>query len=405
MTSLAISVARAAGCLVALATLPGTIELFVLTLGALLPAARTKGLAGTETSRPLRIAFVIPAHDEEASIAGCVQNVLQCAAGQHCFVVFVIADNCSDQTAVRAERAGATVLVRQDAEHRGKGYALDFAFEKLMSDHGKAFDLFVVVDADTTVTPNLVREFAEACAQGAKALQCRYKVRNAQASARTRWMNVALMAFNVARPRGRSRWGMSAGILGNGFALTRSTLESVPYRAASVVEDLEYHLRLVKAGVKVRFLDTVTVYGEMPITGKGVVTQRSRWEGGRLRMVAQFAPELAKECLSGRIRFLEPLLELLLLPLSFHVTLLVVALATPLALVRGYAASALALVLVHQLGAIAIAGGHWRDVMALFSAPLYVLWKLRMIPQLLRNARKSTAWVRTARADSQGGTR
>lgn len=398
MTCLLTLVACALGSLVALSTLPGTVELLFLTIGGLLPARRQRR-SPTESQAQERIAIVVPAHNEEASIEQCVKSLSACDAARNPFSVFVVADNCTDQTAVQAQRAGATVLVRNDTEHRGKGYALDFAFSTLLP----AFDLFIVIDADTTVTTNLVRDFATACAQGAGALQCRYKVRNANDSVRTRWMNIALMAFNVMRPRGRTRLGVSAGVLGNGFALTRATLETVPYDAVSVVEDLEYHLRLVGAGIKVQFVDSVTVYGEMPITGKGVLTQRSRWEGGRLRMLAQFAPTLVRQVLAGRMRFLEPLLELLLLPLAFHVTMLMFVLAVPIAALRVYATCSLGLVLLHLLSAIAIGGGEWRDVRALFSAPFYVLWKLKVIPELIGNARKGTAWVRTPRAVSKGG--
>ena len=69
---------------------------------------------------------------------------------------------------------------------------------------------------------------------GADAVQCRYGVLNAGDSLRTRLMNVALLAFNVLRPRGRDRLGFSAGILGNGFALRAETLATVPYVARSV---------------------------------------------------------------------------------------------------------------------------------------------------------------------------
>jgi hypothetical protein len=77
-------------------------------------------------------------------------------------------------------------------------------------------------------------------------VQVRYTTLNADASLRTRLMNVALMAFNALRPRGRERIGLSAGILGNGFALAAETLRPGPYTADSVVEDLEYHLLLVR---------------------------------------------------------------------------------------------------------------------------------------------------------------
>jgi len=137
-------------------------------------------------------------------------------------------------------------------------------------------DAFLVVDADSRVAPNFIAEMAAALEAGAGAVQCRYLVANPGASLRTRLMNVALLAFNVLRPRGRDRWGLSAGILGNGFGLAARTLETAPYRATSVVEDLEYHLSLVGAGIDVRFVDRTAVYGDMPAEGKGVRTQRAR---------------------------------------------------------------------------------------------------------------------------------
>jgi cellulose synthase/poly-beta-1,6-N-acetylglucosamine synthase-like glycosyltransferase len=387
-----------AGAAIALCTSPGSVELLLLTLGGVLPAKKNQ--ARVESDVTFRVAFVVPAHDEESTIADCVKSLRECDSYSGDAAVYVVADNCTDQTAGLAAEAGANVLIRDDSARRGKGYALDFAFRKLLA---RGFNLFIVVDADSSVTRNLVRDFVKAFESGADAVQCRYKVRNSSGSMRTRWMNIALMAFNVLRPRGRERFGMSAGILGNGFALSQATLEKVPYDAVSVVEDLEYHLRLVRAGLTVRFVDTATVYGEMPLSNKGASTQRARWEGGRFRMIRESAPGLAREVCRGQFRLLEPLLELLLLPLGFHVLMLLFALTTPMAAVRYYVAAALTLVAAHILAAIAIGGGGWRDVGALFVAPLYLLWKLRIIPQLIRNSGRSTAWVRTERQTRQGG--
>ena len=188
----------------------------------------------------------------------------------------------------------------------------------------KPFDAFVVVDADSEVSSNFLTAIAVRFEGGADAAQCRYIVRNSGDSIRTRLMNVALFGFNVLRPRGRDRLGLSAGIYGNGFALSAATLRAVPYTAASVVEDLEYHLALIRARRRVQFIDTAAVYGDMPVAGTGVKTQRARWEGGRLRMMVEKVPGLARDVLRGRFRSVEPALDLLLLPLAFHVVLLAV---------------------------------------------------------------------------------
>jgi hypothetical protein len=116
-------------------------------------------------------------------------------------------------------------------------------------------------------------------------------------------------------------------------------------------------------------------------------------------MIGEWTGPLLRDIGQGRLRLLEPLLELLLLPLAFHVLLLVVALLPPFSWSRGYAVAGLALVGVHVLAAIRVGGGGWRDGMALLAAPFYILWKLTLFKALVGSARKDAAWVRTARED------
>ncbi len=376
------------GAVAAVASLPGTVELALLTLGAM-RRPRRPAPGGAE----LRPVVVVPAHNEAGGIASCVASLLPCE-------VVVVADNCTDDTAAVARSAGARVLERRDESRRGKGFALDFAFERLLPE---GFDFFLVVDADTVAGTNLISEMRAWFAAGADAAQCRYAVRNPHQSTRTRLMNVALMAFNILRPRGRGNLGLSAGILGNGFALSRRVLEQVPYQATSVVEDLEYHLRLVRAGFRVMSADATAVYGEMPTGGKGARSQRSRWEGGRLRMAREFVPALARDVLSGKGRMAEPLLDLLLLPLALHTVLLLAAAAAPEPWIRGCGAAGLAVLALHIATAIAVGGGGLRDFAVLAAAPFYVLWKIGMLPLVWRASRRNAAWVRTERASAGEG--
>ncbi|HNB69846.1 MAG TPA: glycosyltransferase family 2 protein [Acidobacteriota bacterium] len=386
-----------AGILILIVTLPGTIELLLLTVGAIVGKFTTARYPNQETPTTslLKLGVVIPAHNEAGGIAACVKSVLACQAAGVDLQVVVIADNCTDMTAQLAKEAGARVIVRMDQANRGKGFALDVAFGRLLRE---GIEAFVVIDADTEVEPNFITEMAHAFQQGADAVQCRYLVNNAQFTFRTRLMNVALLAFNVLRPLGRNAIGCSAGIFGNGFGLSATTLCEVPYSARSVVEDLEYHLKLVKAGKQVRFLNSTTVRAEMPAGGRAAQTQRSRWEGGRIRMMLDFAPSLIRDIARGERRLIEPLLDLLLLPLAFHVVLLASLMLVPNPFLKIYAASSLAMVLFHVLSAVWVGEGTKNDVLALLGAPLYILWKMTMVRSVVRSSRKKAEWVRTERA-------
>ena len=381
------------GGVAALASLPGTVELTLLSLAAVMPG---KELPAGEGG--WRVAVVVPAHDEEAVIRSCIESLMMAARGGFEVDVWVIADHCTDATAAVAEAAGARVMRREDPLERGKGHGLNDAFTRLLAISGRGgYDCFLVVDADTVVSPEFLVRAAGALRGGAEAVQVRYTARQGEETMRTRLMDFALSAFNWVRPRGRERMGVSVGILGNGFGLRRETLEAVPYLAASLVEDLEYHLALVRAGKRVHFVEGGGVFGEMPVRGKGVKTQRARWEGGRMHILKIEGPGLLRDVMRGRMASLEPLLDLLLLPLAFHVMLLVVASTAHARFVGAVGLTGLAIVFLHLGVTIVVRRGGLRDVVTLAGAPFYIAWKILLIPTLVRHARAKQEWVRTDR--------
>jgi cellulose synthase/poly-beta-1,6-N-acetylglucosamine synthase-like glycosyltransferase len=377
-------------------TLIGTIELLVLTVAALF---HKKSLIERSINKALlpNLVVVIPAHNEETGIAACIRNIQASLDNTTGCELVVIADNCQDATAEIARNAGARVIERQHDTKRGKGYALDYAFSLLLSEQ---YDGFIVIDADSRVDEQLISDFQQAFAQGFDAVQCRYRLSNPDASYRAKLQRIAWLAFNELRLLGRERLNVSVGILGNGFALSRKVLEAVPYEAGSIAEDMEYHLRLVNSGYQVHFLDTVSVYSDAPNQSANAAVQRTRWEGGRFRLIIDHAPLLFKAVLGGHWNLLEPLAELLLLPLAFHVILLLLTLLTPWVLLQYYAVAGLLLVFAHVLIAIRLGGGGLSDIKILATAPLYILWKLTLLPKLWRNARENAAWQRTDRENS-----
>lgn len=375
-------------------TLPGTLELFILTLAAILPKKSLITTRVIHSSALPKLVIVIPAYNESEGITECIVNVKASVSKTHACDVVVIADNCFDDTAKKAIKAGARVLVRQDEIKRGKGYALDYAFKILLSEH---FDYFLVIDADSRIDEDVISEFQYAFAQGFDALQCRYRIANPDQSPRARLQYIAWLAFNELRLLGREKLNLSVGILGNGFVLSRHVLETVPYEASSIAEDMEYHLSLVAAGFKVHFLDTACVYSDAPNQNNNAAQQRTRWEGGRFRLLIDRVPLLCLAVLRGKWNLLEPLFELLLLPLAYHVLLLLLTLLLPVAILQWYAGISLLLVFLHVLIAILIAGGGLKEFKVLATVPLYMLWKITLLPRLWMNSRRNTAWERTDR--------
>ena len=373
-----------------LATLPLTVELLILSIAAALPQRKRSTAASG-----FRLAVVIPAHNEQALIANCVSSILNQADAP--FDVYVIAHNCSDSTAHRAAEAGAIALELNDGIG-GKGLALDFGFRHALA---KGAQAVLVIDADSVAGPNLIAAVTSAFAAGAEALQCRYEVANVNTSANTRLAALAFLGMNVLRPLGRYRLGLSCGIFGNGFALSAATLSRVPYVANSLVEDLEYHLHLIRAGICVRFLDHAAVLGEMPETSASAASQRARWEGGRMLMRRLWTMPLLVEALRGNFCMLEPLLDLLALPLAINLALLLPALAMGAVSDELWltlcAATGLSAIALYVLVAASLSSDPERTLQALAAAPFYLVWKLLLIPRTRLAARSGAAWVRTQR--------
>ncbi len=115
-------------------------------------------------------------------------------------------------------------------------------------------------------------------------------------------------------------------------------------------------------------------------------------------MLREHALPLAREIAGGDPRLIEPLLELLLLPLASHVGALGVTLAIPFGPTRIYAALGLGVVAAHVAAALVVGGGTREDIKALARAPGYIAWKASKLPGILQAARAEQEWVRTERA-------
>jgi cellulose synthase/poly-beta-1,6-N-acetylglucosamine synthase-like glycosyltransferase len=378
--------------------LPATAASLYLLLFTLLSRAPPPAL---RSSRRLRFDVIVPAHDEAAGIEGVVAGLRKLDWPAEGFRVLVVADNCTDSTAALARAAGAEVLERRDPTRRGKGYALDFAFQASQA-HGWA-DAVVVVDADTGVSANLLEAFAGRIDDGAKAIQAHYGVLNPHASWRTHLMAIALASFHRVRSRARERLQLSCGLRGNGWCVTPRLLRQVPYRAFSLAEDIEYGIELGLAGHRVHYADEAQVAGVMVSGEAAARTQRQRWEKGRFQLIRSRILPLLKAAgdPDGKV-CLDLALDLLVPPLSYvAVNVAVLIVLAGIALLWDSSAEIglwLGLIcglclLLYVLRGWQLSGVGVRGLMDLARVPSFVLWKVL----LMLRARGSAEWVRTKR--------
>ena len=364
-------------------------------------------------SPPPRFLFVIPAHDEETSIAATVASCRGVDYDPDRFRVCVIADNCTDATARVAREAGADVTERSDDANRSKGHALEYFFGRTPELRpGGGVDAAVLVDADTVVDRGLLANFAASLARGDDWVQGYYTVRNPDVSWRTRLLTLSFALFNGSWLLGFDRLGLGATLKGNGMCFSARGLDRVPWRAYGLVEDLEFSWMLRVAGERIRFLPSAVVRGEMVSRGgPAAASQRRRWEAGRRALRGKFFRPLIASRALDPWRKLLAIGDLLVPPLVPLTLALAVALSIHPAsmLLPGLRSTASILGIIHGImiaslflyGAspFLVLGLPARYILALMALPYYAMWKL-----VAASGRAPSGWVRTGREASSGRT-
>ena len=86
---------------------------------------------------------IIPAHNEEAVVTNLIESLRNQNYDKELYDIYVIADNCTDNTAKVAREAGAIVYERFDETKKTKGFALDW-FLKQKIEEKADYDAFLI---------------------------------------------------------------------------------------------------------------------------------------------------------------------------------------------------------------------------------------------------------------------
>ena len=90
-----------------------------------------------------RFAILVPAHNEEQLVGNLCKSLLEIDYPRENTKIFIIADNCNDETANVCRAHPLTVLEREDSDNAGKGQAIAWALKQI---HLTQFDaVFIVV--------------------------------------------------------------------------------------------------------------------------------------------------------------------------------------------------------------------------------------------------------------------
>ena len=345
-------------------------------------------------------AVLMPAHNEANGIVGAIRAVLsQLSTDDR---LLVVADNCTDETAVVARAAGAEVIERHDTQRRGKGYALDFGVRWLEK---APPSVTIIIDADCIAHPGSISSLAEACVASGRPTQALYLMR-APAGSRlsVRIAEFAWLIKNKLRPLGSLALGWPCQLMGTGMAFPWAIIQNAPLATGHLVEDMQLGLDLAKAGTPPLFCPVALVTSAFPTDTAGVKSQRTRWEHGHLSVLIAVGPAMIWRALKTRNMALFAMaLDLMVPPLAALVLMLVVLvmlntawwLATGSALPLVVSALAMTLVVVTVALAWAREGRQIVSLSEMLALPWYVIAKIPVYIRLF--TKRQVEWVRTKR--------
>lgn len=274
--------------------------LFVFCASAYVTAFALRGLrqrSPAEHADPgTRFLVLVPAHNESRGMLPTLRSLQHTNYPAALLRIAVIADNCSDDTAEVARECGCETWIRTDSRNPGKGQALSWALDKAAC----TFDLAAIIDADTEVDEDFFAAMNSAYIgqrhkpHGGVVFQGKYLFSGGRRA--TSWLQRFTIASKAAENaftyRPRTILGLSNLIQGNGFCISQSVLEQVPFAAVSVVEDAEYAMALALKGIEVVYVEDAVVTSRITEGLRATAPQRLRWAGGVFALLARSAPRL-----------------------------------------------------------------------------------------------------------------
>ena len=244
-------------------------------------------------------ALIVPAHNEQAVIANIVKSLKSMDYPKDRYEIFVVADNCTDNTAQIARDAGATVYERTNATERGKGYTLEWMFNKIF-EMDKHFDYFSIFDADNVVDKNFLKAMNFQANRGHKAIQGYIDSKNPNDSWISYSYSLSFWTVNKLFQQSRANLRLGCQLCGTGFSVQTNLIKEMGWRSTCLTEDMEFTMRLSQNNINVAWANDAVIYDEKPITFSQSWKQRKRWMQGHADVASRFVVPLTKKAFKER---------------------------------------------------------------------------------------------------------
>ncbi|QFG01222.1 glycosyltransferase [Psychrobacillus glaciei] len=249
-----------------------------------------------------KYAVIIPARNEELVIGQLIKSIKNQKYPEELIDIFVVADNCTDDTAQVAKKAGAIVRERFNKIQIGKGYALDYILKIIENEYSSnKHDGYIVFDADNLLDENYITELNKTFNQGYRVITSYRNSKNYDQN----WISAgyALWFLHEAEYLNLPRMVLntSCAISGTGFLIQAELIEeNGGWIHHLLTEDIEFSVSQIIKGEKIGYCRNAIFYDEQPVTFAQSWHQRLRWAKGFYQVFYKYGKDLIGNTFRGK---------------------------------------------------------------------------------------------------------
>ncbi len=237
-----------------------------------------------------RLAILIAARNEESVIKNLIKSLKNQDYPDELYEIFVIPNNCSDNTEIIASKSGAKIIECKQ-KVKSKGEVLNYIF-KYFKKKKEKYDAYVIFDADNIVDKRFLSRMNDALCEGYEVAKGLRDSKNPEDNWISGSYSIFLWSQNIFLAKAHMNMNLTTTVNGTGFMVKKSLIDRINFQATTITEDLELSVNCILNDTKIIYMDDAIFYDEHPTKFKTSWHQRERWTMGAYQCFVKFGKQL-----------------------------------------------------------------------------------------------------------------